>query len=386
MPEERRQSGQPPSAHEILAKSPAGDYPLGKGGATTPPKGRTKTQRGRRAMKRLASIVSIIAAAMVGIATSASAEELVLKFATLDVPQAHLNVRVHHPWAAKINQQAKGVFRIDVFDGEALANHGNVYNQVVSNVVQIAWGLPSLAGKFPLLDVAALPYVSNTNSETASTALWRLYKTGLLDKEFDQVVPLKLIVFPQSGLQFRKEPRSLESLSGLKIIAGSKIASEIVQRLGGAPLSFRVDEYYETLQRGTADGVLVGWTAFNPFKLAEVTHYHLEVPLGGQSGYIFMAKKEWDALPDPVRKILAANSGEGESRAFGRFWDEVVKEGRDQTMAKPGHKLMQLTAAQEKIWHEKIGVIAEQWSKAAPENAKVLATYKDLLAKVAAGE
>ena len=336
-------------------------------------------------MKRLAWLASVIIAATAGLAARASAEEPVLKFATLDVPQAHLNVRVHHPWAAKINQQAKGIFRIDVLDGEALANHGNVYNQVVSNVVQIAWGLPSLAGKFPLLDVVALPYVSNTNSETASTALWRLYKTGLLDKEFDQVVPLKLIVFPQSGLQFRKEPRSLESLSGLKIIAGSKITSEIVQRLGGAPLSFRVDEYYETLQRGTADGVLVGWTAFNPFKLAEVTHYHLEVPLGGQTGYIFMAKKEWDALPEPVRKILAANSGEGESRAFGRFWDEVVKEGKDQTMAKPGHKLMQLTAAQEKVWHDKIGVIAEQWSKAAPENAKVLATYKEILAKVAAG-
>src|SRR6185437_6021716 len=267
------------------------------------PQVRTKrSNEGGNRMKRLAWLSPIIAAAMVGIATPASAEELVLKFATLDVPQAHLNVRVHHPWAAKINQQAKGIFRIDVFDGEALANHGNVYNQVVSNVVQIAWGLPSLAGKFPLLDVTALPYVTQGDSEVASTALWRLYKTGLLDKEFDQVVPLKLIVFPQSGLQFRKEPRSLESLSGLKIIAGSKIASEIVQRLGGAPLSFRVDEYYETLQRGTADGVLVGWTAFNPFKLAEVTHYHLEVPLGGQTGYIFMAKKEWDALPEPVRK------------------------------------------------------------------------------------
>lgn len=337
-------------------------------------------------MKRLAWLFSIIAAAMVGIATPASAEELVLKFATLDVPQAHLNVRVHHPWAAKINQQAKGIFRIDVFDGEALANHGNVYNQVVSNVVQIAWGLPSLAGKFPLMDVTALPYVTQGDSEVASTALWRLYKSGLLDKEFDQVVPLKLIVFPQSGLQFRKQPSTLDNLNGLKIIAGSKIASEIVQRLGGAPLSFRVDEYYETLQRGTADGVLVGWTAFNPFKLAEVTHYHLEVPLGGQTGYIFMAKKEWDGLPEPVRKILAANSGEGESRAFGRFWDEVVKEGKDQTMAKPGHKLMQLTAAQEKIWHEKIGAIAEQWSKASPENAKVLTTYKELLAKVSAGE
>ncbi len=251
-------------------------------------------------MRRTTWFGSLAAAAIACLCVPASAEELVLKFATLDVPQAHLNVRIHHPWAEKINQEAKGVFQIQVFDGAALANQGNIYSQVVSNVVQIGWGLPSLAGKFPLLQVTALPYLSTTDSAVASTALWRLYKTGLLDQEFDQVVPLKLIVFPQSGLQFRKQPPTLDNLNGLKVIAGSKIASEIVQNLGGAPLSFRIDEYYETLQRGTADGAVIGWTAFNPFKLAEVTHYHLDAPLGGETGYIFMARKEWNSLPEPV--------------------------------------------------------------------------------------
>lgn len=336
-------------------------------------------------MKRLACLTCILAVLIMGAAGSASAKELVLKFATLDVPQAHLNVHIHHPWAEKINKEAKGIFKIQVYDGEALANQGNIYNHVVSNVVQIGWGLPALAGKFPLLQVAALPYLSTTSSEVASTALWRLYKTGLLDHEFDQIVPLKLIVFPQSGLQFRKRPPTLDTLRGLKIIAGSKIASEVVERLGGAPLSFRIDEYYETLQRGTADGVLVGWTAFNPFKLAEVTHDHLDVPLGSTTGYVFMAKKEWNSLPEPARKILIANSGEAESRAFGRFWDQVVKEGREQTLKLPGHTLLHLTTAQEKSWHARIAPIADEWAKTMPGAAKVLATYKELLAKVQAG-
>jgi len=327
----------------------------------------------------------LMAAAGLALAAPASADELVLKFATLDVPQAHLNVRVHHPWAEKINKEAKGLFRIEVFDGEALANQGNIYNQVVSNVVQIGWGLPSLAGKFPLLQVAALPYQTTADSEVSSTALWRLYKTGLLDQEFDQVVPLKLIVFPQSGVQFRKQPQTLDNLNGLKVIAGSKITSQIVQKLGGAPLSFRIDEYYETLQRATADGVVVGWTAFNPFKLAEVTHYHLDAPLGGETGYIFMARKEWDSLPDGVKKVLAANSGEPESRAFGHFWDEVVKEGKDNTMKLSGHTLLHLTAAQEKAWHDKIAPIADDWAKSMPGGDKVLATYKELIDKVKAG-
>lgn len=335
-------------------------------------------------MKRTAWLW-LAAAAAAWLAAPASADELVLKFATLDVPQAHLNVRIHHPWAQKINKEANGLFRIEVFDGAALANQGNIYNQVASNVVQIGWGLPSLAGKFPLLQVAALPYLSTSDSEVASTALWRLYKSGLLDQEFDQIVPLKLIVFPQSGLQFRKAPPPLENLDGLKMIAGSKIASQVIQKLGGAPLSFRIDEYYETLQRGTADGVMVGWTAFDPFKLAEVTHYHLNVPLGGETGYVFMAKKEWDGLPDGVKKILAANSGEGESRAFGRFWDQVVKEGEANTLKLPGHTLVHLSAEQQKKWHDQIAPIADEWAKSMPDGDKVIAAYKELLAKVKAG-
>jgi TRAP-type transport system periplasmic protein len=335
-------------------------------------------------MKRTAWKFLMAAAAFV-LAAPASADELVLKFATLDVPQAHLNVRIHHPWAEKINKEANGLFRIDVFDGEALANQGNIYNQVASNVVQIGWGLPSLAGKFPLLQVAALPYLTTADSEVASVALWRLYKSGLLDQEFDQIVPLKLIVFPQSGVQFRKAPPTLDNLNGLKIIAPSKITSEIVEGLGGAPLSFRIDQYYETLQRGTADGVVVGWTAFNPFKLAEVTHYHLDAPLGGETGYVFMARKEWDSLPDGVKKVLMANSGEPESRAFGRFWDQVVKEGKDDTMKLPGHTLLHFTPAQEKAWHDKIAPIAAEWAKTMPNGDKVLAAYKELIAKVKAG-
>ena len=336
-------------------------------------------------MKRSTCFAIAIAAAIVTGTAQAPAEELVLKFATLDVPQAHLNMRIHHPWAEKINKQANGLFKIQVFDGEALANHGNIYNQVVSNVVQIGWGLPALAGKFPLLSVAELPYQTDANSETSSTAIWRLYKSGLLDQEFDQVIPLKIIVFPQSGVQFRRQPPPLNTLDGLKIIAGSKTSSEIVKRLGGAPLSFRVDEYYETLQRGVADGVVTGWTAFNPFKLAEVTRYHLDVPLGGTTGYVFMARRTWDSLPEAVRKILAENSGEAVSRDFGKFWDQVVKEGKEDTMKKPGHTLLHLTAAQEKSWREKITPIADDWVKVQAGGQKALDTYKQLIADVQAG-
>ena len=92
-----------------------------------------------------------------------------------------------------------------------------------------------------------------------------------------------------------------------------------------------------------------------------------------------------NSLPEGVRKILAANSGEAESRAFGHFWDEVVQEGHDTTMKLPGHTALHLTDAEEKSWHDRIAPIADDWAKSMPDGDKILSTYSDLLAKVKAG-
>ncbi|HEV8015468.1 MAG TPA: TRAP transporter substrate-binding protein DctP [Stellaceae bacterium] len=337
-------------------------------------------------MKRAIETAFAVALAIAAGVTSAPADELVLKFVTLDNPDAHHNVRIQHPWAERLNEQAHGLFRVQVFDGSSIANQLNVYSRVQDDVAQIAWGLPDLAtGKFKLTQVVELPYLTNS-SEEASVAFWRLYKTGLLDSDFDQIVPLKLIVFPQSGEQFREQPATLDNLNGLKVVVGSKITADVAAALGGAPLAFPINQYYEVLQRGTADAVQVGWTAFQPFKLAEVTKYHLDVPLGSAPGYVFMAKKKFDSLPPEVQKILMANAGEGESRQFGKFWDDVNAEWRDTTGKLPGHTLLKLTPEQDKAWHARVETVTNAWAQNQPGGEKLLATYRQLLADVRAGK
>ena len=70
-----------------------------------------------------------------------------------------------------------------------------------------------------------------------------------------------------------------------------------------------------------------GWTVFQPFKMAEVTTYHVEAQLSGSTGMVFMSKKKWDTLSPAVKKVLESNSGEAQSRAFGAFWDRINEEG-----------------------------------------------------------
>lgn len=192
-------------------------------------------------------------------------------------------------------------------------------------------------------------------------------------------------MFPQSGLQFHSQPKAIDTLSGLKLIAGTKTAASMVEAMGGIPVSLRVNETYEGLQRGTADGVMIGWTAFQPFKLAEVTKYHVEIALGGTPGMVFMAKKKWQSLPAEARKIIDANATEKDSREFGQFWDRIHSGTGQQVRALEGHTVV--TAGPDVVakWRERILPLREAWANANPAGGKILRAYQDMLAEVEAG-
>jgi TRAP-type transport system periplasmic protein len=319
-------------------------------------------------------------------AAPASSQEINLIFATTNAPNAHLNVRAHHPWAARINEQGKGVVRIDVRDGPTMANHLNYYQRVMDDVVQIAWGLPLyVAGKFVLTNVTGLPFLVE-KAEDASVALWRVYQSGLLDAEYNEIVPLHLIAFPQVGVHLAKTPRNLDSLAGLKLAVGNKTGGDILTRLGGTPISLSVTDYYEAIQRGTVDGSMSQWTQFQPFKLGEVTTYHVDTTLGSAAGMVFMSKKKWATLPEPVRKILMDNSGEKQSRLFGAFWDTVNEEGRAMVRASGAkHTIVNLTPEQQANWRAKVQPVIEEWVAATPGSPKVLDAFKSEIVKAKAG-
>jgi len=317
------------------------------------------------------------------LATPAAAEETVLKFGLVDGPTAHINAQVLHPWAKRVSDAGAGAVKIEVYDGATLVSRANFYDRTLTDVVQIAWGLHSnVAGKFPRMDVVTVPYLTD-NATVASVAAWRLYKSGLVDAEFDQVVPLYISGFPPVSLHFASAPRGLDDLAGVKLISGSKVLADVVTRLNGTPITLTLTEAYQSIQRRVVDGILIQFTAFQPFKLAEVTKYHVDVPLGSSSGMVFMAKSRYQALPDVARRALDANSGEAQSRAFGQFWDKVQEEGRAMVKAEAGQTMVTLAPAQAESWRKRLAPIGEEWAASTPDGKKVLEAFRALVAEAA---
>jgi TRAP-type transport system periplasmic protein len=331
-------------------------------------------------------IATLAAGVMLGLTATARADETTLIFATTDPPTIALNTQLLHPWADKVNEQGKGVLRIDTRDGSTLANHTNYYDRINDDVVQIAWGqLSYIAGKFPRSGVLTLPFVAD-NSEIASVAFWRLYKSGLLDAEFANIVPIMFASLPQAGLHMAKHPPSLDNLNGLKVTIVAKAMGDSVALLGGTPLSIAAPEVYESVQRGVAMGAVMTWNGLTTFKLQEVTTYHLNTSLGATLAMIFMTKKKYASLSPEVRKFIDANSGEAESRHAGIYYDTVQQTAINLVKSSDRQEIANQSAEEAASWRKRILPVVDEWVKTTPDGEKILAKFQNLLAEVKAGK
>ncbi len=309
-----------------------------------------------------------------------------LILATALPPGNPLADQVLHPWAERVNAAGQGKLRIDLRDGMAIANLNNSYDRVVADVVQVSWLTHgNFAGKFQRTNVGGLPFAAD-HSEAASVALWRLYRDGVLDAEYDEVRPIMLAVLSQAGFHFRTAPASLANLKGLKVIPPSKETGDLAQRLGLAPIVLAVSQSYEALQRNTVDGVMLGWTAVLSFKLQEVTTYHVEASLGTSTGMLFISKKSYAALPASAKEILDKFSGEGESRDLGKFWDRLQVFGDKTVTALPNQTVITAPPEQVAQWRTQAEPVTADWAKRTPDGEKVLQTFRTELAKVNAGQ
>jgi TRAP-type C4-dicarboxylate transport system substrate-binding protein len=327
----------------------------------------------------------LLAVSLLAVADT-SAQETRLFFTSMS-PANSDNSKFFNEWARKVEADAKGAVAIDVKDGVAtLATLQNVVERVQQGVAQIGWTVHAFyPGRFPLSEAPGLPFVAN-ESEKASVALWRLWKTGLLDSEYKDIVPLWFGRSGNSYLHFSKPPKSIDNLEGVKVRVGGENDVIMVKALGMSPQSIASQDMYVALQRGTIDGVVTTFAGFPPYNLQEVTSYHFLAPLGATSFVHFMSRKKFDALPANVRQAIEANSGEVGSRAWGQFLDRIVQRTQQQLSESKKHALVQPTPQQLADWQQRVGKpVIDKWLEKNPSGMKVLETYKKIYAEVKAG-
>jgi TRAP-type C4-dicarboxylate transport system substrate-binding protein len=323
----------------------------------------------------------LVALAAALIATPAAAQTITLKLNSAPA-RSYLYAGAFEPWAKAVEADSGGTLKIELYYGGTLGGFAVTYDRVIDGVADIGFILTAMAGgKLRQQDVAALPFEANTSPEAAA-ALWHLFAKGVTVREFSQVKPLGLWVFPNAALHTRDPVKTLADLKGKKLTASNAIAANIAKALGATPLTFRPDEVYQAVSRGTADGALMPFTGMAVFKINEVVKNHLDAALGSDAAMIFMNRQKFDSLPPQAKAAIDKHSYLPLSLKLG----EVTQNEWSRARGIVKDRLVTLEAAEEQRWREALAPIAREWAQATPDGETVLRAFRAEVAAYRAGK
>lgn len=328
-------------------------------------------------MKRL-----LVALAALALATApALAGPIELKFASPAPAPLPAHKAVMQVWIDKVVAASQGTLSIELIPGAVLGEHGQMLDRVGNGVVAIAWDIQGYyPGKFPKSDIVALPFNFNTALE-GTLAFNKLLADGVIADEYSDVKVLTLFTFPNGGPISVKPIKSANDFAGQKFTAINPARQAMIAALGGVPVSLGIADWYQGLSRGVIDGAIESLSAVPPFRLSEVAHAYLDVPMGGNPAFVFMSRKIYDGLPDVARKAIDDNSGEVFARMMGEFWDGFNGVGR-QMLEGAGAEFSKLDPAEEARWKEKLEPVISKWSSDTPDGGAVLDAFRADVAAV----
>jgi TRAP-type transport system periplasmic protein len=329
---------------------------------------------------------AVVVAGALAVSAQAQAEPVSLKFA-YPAPMQTATGQVITAWGKEVEAASNGTLAVQFFPGNTLATFNNVLDRVLNKVIDVGFGVfGEYTAQFPRSDTPSLPFEC-TRSGDCSAVMWRLYASGVTAPEYGTVKPLALFTFPTASLQSTKLVKTADDVKGMKLVVTGRTLSEAATLMGAAPVTLAPQEYFQAVQRGVANGVVLSWSGALTFKLDEVTKYHLGVPFGLFPSFVFMNKESYAALPAEAKAAIDKTTGEKLSRAMGGAGDKATDDAIAKFQSLPGHvTTAELPAEEAAKWKQILAPIAANWIKNTPDGEKVIAAHRAEMAKVRGGK
>ena len=177
----------------------------------------------------------------------------------------------------------------------------------------------------------------------------------------------------------------MADLEGVKVASMSRTMSLVVDELGGTPITMPPGDFYTSLQRGVVDAAGIGWPGIAPFKLQEVTSYHIQTSLTGEGAHQIMSRDAYAKLPAKGKAVIDRLGGLHYSKIYAAAIQAMDDQGIG-IVKRANQEIVHLAPAEEERWRQRAQAIVEDWVAKTPDGAKVLAAYHEEIAKIRAGK
>jgi TRAP-type C4-dicarboxylate transport system substrate-binding protein len=249
--------------------------------------------------------------------TPARSAEIVLRFASINTENTAAYDQVLLPFAKAVEEESEGRIEVALKPLGGYGKPGELFTMVEKGAIEMAATVQGYhPGRFPQSSVMELPLMFE-NSIAGTEAMMKLYKEGLLDKDYASVKVLGLYVLPPYPIfTTGKKIQTVRDFRGLRMRTPSTTVGVALAKLGAVPLGIPLNMIGDTIASGYVDAIAYGWDSTTTTKgaggkfLADQLSVVIDARLAAPALMIVMNRATWDAMPADLRKIMEKHSSD----------------------------------------------------------------------------
>jgi TRAP-type C4-dicarboxylate transport system substrate-binding protein len=295
----------------------------------------------------------------------AMAEEVTLRLHQFLPPIATVPKLILKPWAEELEAASDGRIKVEHYDAMALGGRPpELMDQARDGVADITMTVVGYTpGRFPRTEVFELPFMMR-GAVATSKAFWEMVETDFQQNEYRDVKVLGAWVHGPGVIHTAAPVTKLEDMQGKTMRGPTRVITDMLGELGATPVGMPLPAIPEALSKGVINGTVIPWEVTPAIRLSELVTNHAEFS-GEEALYtativLVMNRARYDALPDDLRAVLDAQSGEKLSAFAAEMMLSRDAPGRA-IAEKAGNTVTVLDTDEVARWKAKAGPVIDRW-------------------------
>src|ERR1700712_3890388 len=225
-------------------------------------------------------------------------------------PKGHYLVKlILEPWMEEVTRRTNGAVTFEHYPAQQLGKATDMLKLTQTGVADIGYVAPAYTSdKMPVSEVAMLPGAFEHSCQ-GTLAYWKLARNGVIaeqDYAGNNIRLLLAVSLPQYRIFTVKQPvKDVADVTGLKLRSTGGAQDLTLRAIGAVPVRMAAPDAYESLQRGTMDGLLFPLESVVAYGADKLVKYSTD-GLGFGSFIVSYSISEtaWEKLSPEIQRAM----------------------------------------------------------------------------------
>src|SRR5882757_900081 len=225
-------------------------------------------------------------------------------------PKGHFIVKlILEPWMEQVSKRTNNAVTFEHYPAQQLGKAADMLKLTQTGVADIGYVAPGYTSeKMPVSEVAMLPGAFEHSCQ-GTLAYWKLARNGVIaeqDYAGNHIRLLLAVSLPQYRIFTVKQPvKDVADVAGLKLRSTGGAQDLTLRAIGAVPVRMAAPEAYESLSRGTMDGLLFPLESVVAYGADKLVKYSTDgIGFGSFVVSYSISEAAWKKLSPDIQKVM----------------------------------------------------------------------------------